>query len=516
MRAAERNKRIMSKNNIRRAGSFFLLLLTLLGCFLLPSCGKEPRKEFNTLDDLRGCTFANADGNSSYEPNIEKDIPGVQFARYTNYFDTFIAVANGNADAAFCFKYTFIGLKEAYPGLRYVETDFEIPIVANFSAEADALRQDFNAFLAEAKQNGLLDRLAEKWMYGYDELGDGDWVDFRDLNANGTVLKVAWNVTNVPYDYLRSGKTAGYEPALVYEFCKARGYRPEITETAYDSVVAGVASGKYQMGVGAYGYTDERDESSHFSDPIFTDRVVYVVNGEAESQGFWDAVKGSFERTFVRQDRWKLYVDGMLTTLLITVLSVVIGAAVGFAVFLLSQKSAVLTKISYGINDTLEALPILVVLMVFFYVFFGKSDVSGTFVSVLVFGLSFAFSFFVLLCNSVRGIPKEQTEAGLALGYSRWQTLFKVVLPQATEAFVPGIRSAIVALLKGTAVVGYVAVQDLTKAGDLVRSQTFEAFLPIITVAILYFLLAKLLILLLNRLLVTPGERRRRKQEGRK
>lgn len=269
------------------------------------------------------------------------------------------------------------------------------------------------------------------------------------------------------------------------------------------------------MGSGGYGYTDERDENSNFSDPYFYDEVVYCVKGDGDSAGILGNIKDSFKRTFIKENRWKLYGNGMIVTLLITVLSVVLGSIVGFALFLWSRGHKWLEKFSYGVNNTLEALPILVVLMIFFYIIFGSTDISGVIVSIMVFGMSFAFSFFALMCNSVKGVPKEQTEAALALGYTNRQTLFKVVLPQAMEAFIPSIRSAIVATLKSTAIVGYVAVQDLTKAGDLVRSQTFEAFIPIITVAILYYILAKLLIFLLNKSLVTPSERRRLRKEGR-
>lgn len=506
----------MKSRSISR--KIILTVATVLVVLLvLSSCGKAKSntRVFKTLDDLKGCTFAISDSNTSYEKEIEKELPGVQFDRYTNYFDTFIAVANGNADAAFCFKYTFIGLKESYPSLEYVESNTQIPIVANFSSDSDALREDFNRFIKEARQSGLLDKLAEKWMYRYDELTDEDIVDFSDLKDINGSFKFAVSNDVLPYVYQRNGKLTGFEPALLYEFCKAHGYKPIIIESQFDAVVAGVASGKYDMGMSGYGFTKERNENSYFSNPYFYDKVVYTVRGEKQSAGFFSDIKGSFNRTFVMQNRWKLFAKGMLVTLLITVLSVLLGAALGFVLFLWSRRLKWLERLSYGINNTLEALPILVVLMIFFYVIFGSSDIPGVIVSIIVFGLNFAFSFFALMSNSVKGVPREQTEAGLALGYNHRQTLFKIVLPQAMEAFIPAIKSAIVATLKSTAIVGYVAVQDLTKAGDLIRSQTFEAFLPIITVAILYYILAKLLIFLLNRLLVTPSEKRRTRKEGR-
>lgn len=495
-----------------------LIVVVLMASLLLPGCSSKNQesKVFTTLEELEGCTFALSDSNSSYEQYIRNDIPGVELQRFTNYFDTFIAVANGTADAAFSYKYTFYGLRESYPDLNYVESSYQIPVVANFSNGNDELREDFNKFIAESKENGLLDQLAEKWMVGYDALTDDDIVDFSDLeNNDGPTIKFAICDTNIPYEYLRNAKLAGYDPALFYEFCKARGYIPNVTVSTFDAVVAGIGAGKYDMAMSGYGYTEERSENSNFSDPYFQDTIVYTVNGISTSNGFIGNIQDSFERTFVKQNRWKLFAGGMLVTLMITVLSVLLGALIGFALFLLSRRIKWLQRFSYIVNDTLEALPVLVVLMIFFYVIFGSSDMSGVVVSVIVFGLTFAFSFFALISNSVRGVPRDQTEAGLALGYTDRQTLFKVVLPQAMEAFIPAIRSSIVATLKSTAIVGYVAVQDLTKAGDLIRSQTFEAFMPIITVALIYFALAKLLIFLLNKFLVTPSEKRRMRKEGR-
>ena len=497
--------------------ALIIIIYILLASVILSACSKVDgeSKKFETLDDLKNCQLAINDSNSSYEIQIRDDIPGVEFQRYTNYFDIFIAVANGNADAAFAFKYTFYGIQESYPNLRYIESNFKIPIVANFSSNSNELKENFNSFIDEAQQSGLLDKLAEKWLYKYEDLGDEDIVDFSDLNDNQKSFKVATCNTNVPYEYARNGELTGYEPALLYEFCKARGYRPNVIVSSYDSIIAGVSAGKYDMALGAYGFTDERDENSNFSNPFFYDIVVYAVNRDADNANLIDRIKSGFERTFIEQNRWKLFVGGMMVTLLIAVLSVVLGSIVGFVLFLIAQKRKWIQSLSYRINDILEALPVLVVLMIFFYVIFGQADISGIVVSVLVFGLSFTFSFFALISNSVRGVPADQMEAGLALGYTARQSLFKIILPQAMESFIPAIRSAIIATLKSTAIVGYVAVQDLTKAGDLIRSQTFEAFLPIITVAILYFALAKILIFLLNKFLVTPSERRNMRKEDR-
>jgi polar amino acid transport system substrate-binding protein len=105
-----------------------------------------------------------------------------------------------------------------------------------------------------------------------------------------------------------------------------------------------------------------------------------------------------------------------------------------------------------------------------------------------------------MLRTSIQGIDRGQTEAGLALGYTRRQTFFRIVLPQVVKSVMPVYQGEVVSLLKGTSIVGYIAVADMTRASDLIRSRTFDAFFPIIVTAIIYFLMAWLIGLLLTSL----------------
>lgn len=120
-------------------------------------------------------------------------------------------------------------------------------------------------------------------------------------------------------------------------------------------------------------------------------------------------------------------------------------------------------------------------------------------VSIIVFGIMFTLTTYHMLKLSVQSVPVGQTEAGLALGYTEFQTLFKIVLPQAAKIFLPVYKGNVIAFLKATAIVGYVAVEDLTKVGDIIRSQTFEAFFPLIAVALLYYIMARMIIVLLDK-----------------
>ncbi|MBQ5359626.1 MAG: ABC transporter permease subunit, partial [Lachnospiraceae bacterium] len=140
-----------------------------------------------------------------------------------------------------------------------------------------------------------------------------------------------------------------------------------------------------------------------------------------------------------------------------------------------------------------------VLLMVLYYIVFSKVAVSGAVVSVIGFTLVFASGVYGMLKSGVGVIDKGQTEAAYALGYSDRRAFFRVILPQAIPHIMPSYKAEITAIIKATAIVGYIAVQDLTRAGDLIRSRTYEAFFPLFAVAVIYLVLEAVLTALVGK-----------------
>ena len=156
-------------------------------------------------------------------------------------------------------------------------------------------------------------------------------------------------------------------------------------------------------------------------------------------------------------------------------------------------------------------MPVVVLLMILYYVVFGSFAMGGIAVSVVCFTMTFGTSVFALIKMGVAAVDDGQREAAFAMGYSDHQTFFKIILPQALPHVMPAYKGELVSLIKATAVVGYIAVLDLTKMGDLVRSRTYEAFFPLIAVTIIYFLLEGLIGFVAGRLIkiVDPRHRSR-------
>ena len=195
---------------------------------------------------------------------------------------------------------------------------------------------------------------------------------------------------------------------------------------------------------------------------------------------------------------------------IITVLSIIFGTALGFLIYLgYKRENPLFNKIVDFFSWLLQGMPTVVFLMILFYIVFAHTSLSGTGVATVGFSMTFAISVLGMLNTSVASIDKGQSEAALALGYSEGATFFKMVLPQAAQFFLPLFKSEIVSLIKGTAVVGYIAVQDLTKMGDIVRSRTYEAFFPLIVTAIIYFILAGILTAIVSRIEIRIDPKRR-------
>ena len=180
--------------------------------------------------------------------------------------------------------------------------------------------------------------------------------------------------------------------------------------------------------------------------------------------------------------------------MIITVLSVICGTILGFAVYLLCRGGNVIANLLTRFFVWLiQGTPMVVLLMILYYIIFGKVDIAGIWVAVIAFTMTFGAGMYGMLKSGVGALDKGQTEAAYALGFTDAGAFFTVILPQAALHFMPSYKAQVVALIKATAIVGYIAVQDLTKMGDIVRSRTYEAFFPLIAVAVIYFILAGIL-----------------------
>ena len=219
----------------------------------------------------------------------------------------------------------------------------------------------------------------------------------------------------------------------------------------------------------------------------------------------WNFVE-SFENNLIAENRYQMILDGLQVTLFITFCSVILGTLLGGLVcWARMSRHAWLRNTAKVYIDLMRGTPVLVLLMLMYYVFMAPLEATGIVVAIVTFAMNTSAYIGEMLRTGIESIDKGQTEAGLALGYTPRQVFVRIILPQVVRKIMPVYLGEVISLLKGTSIVGYIAVMDMTRASDLIRSRTFDAFFPLIVTAAIYFLVAWLIGLLLNSLL----ERRR-------
>ena len=214
-----------------------------------------------------------------------------------------------------------------------------------------------------------------------------------------------------------------------------------------------------------------------------------------------DSLFNSFYNNLIAEDRYRMILDGLQVTLLITLCAALLGTLLGGLVcWMRMSRRTWLQQVAKVYIELMRGTPVLVLLMLMYYVVMAPLDATGIVVAIVTFAMNTAAYISEMLRTTIQGIDRGQTEAGLALGFTPRQTFFKIVLPQVVKAVMPVYQGEVISLLKGTSIVGYIAVADMTRASDLIRSRTFDAFFPLIVTAIIYFLMAWLIGLLLQSL----------------
>lgn len=467
--------------------------------------------EINDVSQLNGKTIGIITGGVDSMvadlnfPNSEKvffsTFPDIASSLKNNKIDYFIA----NTTLALDMKKSDANLY-VLPG-----SVFEQPIAFFFSKQVDRsqkLLTEINDFINNNKD--LITKLQNKWN-NID--GDHASIEYELTGENGTIV-YATNSGAYPYSFLENDKFKGLDIDILNTFCHERGYKYEVVSYDYSGLIQAVSLGKADIGGSGICITDERSEAVDFSVPYNTEGMSAIVRKGTNSKSFFDSFLESIDKNFIREDRWKLILSGMFVTLKISLCSIVFGSILGFIFYMLCRKKKpVLDSVLSFLSSLVDGLPTVVILMILYYVIFGKTSLSGEIVSIVAFTFSFALSVYSMLKTSVKSIDIGQEEAAFSIGFTDIQTFFKIVLPQAMIQFIPNYKTAISSLLKGTAVVGYIAVQDITKVSDLIRARTYEAFFPLIITALVYLILGKILGLLFNRVYKIAEPQTRTKED---
>ena len=209
----------------------------------------------------------------------------------------------------------------------------------------------------------------------------------------------------------------------------------------------------------------------------------------------WESFQSRFVLNFIADDRWKYIWDGLGVTLKVTFFAGIIGIIIGFLVAMVRStydKTGKLRLLNFLCNFYLTVIrgtPVVVQLLIIYFVVFGSVKIDKSLVAVLAFGINSGAYVAEIFRSGIMSIDAGQFEAGRSLGFNYSQTMWYIIMPQAFKNVLPALCNEFIALLKETSVAGYIALQDLTKGGDIIRSRTYDAFMPLIAVALIYLLL---------------------------
>lgn len=380
-----------------------------------------------------------------------------------------------------------------------------------FHKKNEELLKQVDAVLARFKQDGTLDSIVQRWV-------KKDKSPYQPVEipkvTTGKPLIVAIAANREPMCFISDNKIVGLDCELIERIAYELGRPIQYYDMKFSALIAALESGKADMVISNMTATAERRKVVNFSDGYFVNPQVLVTLNHVvpakENDTFLSGLKDSFHRNIILENRYLLLWNGLKVTFLISIMAALLGTLLGAIVCMMRMsKSRTLRLVAKVYIDLLRGIPQVVLLMLMFYVVFAAFDISGVWVATFTFAMNFAAYVSEMFRTSIESVKKGQTEAGVAMGFSKTKTFLYIVLPQAVQRVLPVYKGEFIALVKMTSIVGYIAVQDLTKASDIIRSRTFDAFFPLIMVAILYFLLAWSLTLLLEKIQVGTAPRRK-------
>ncbi len=479
-----------------------------------------PLPEFASAQALNAAQARMGVRTGSIQDAYTKEyLPGTTAAYFEGVSDMIVALNSNKIDGFMTTTPRVPFILRDNPGLAAFELEGPLDhtafLVARTEYGAQILPQ-LNAYINTCRDSGLMDQIYDTWFQAQDTYPE--IIDPGTLPEINGLIRYAAQANTEPISFIANGDMTGFEMDVLTRFCQEYGYGLQVTEAEISGILAGVTGGKYDLGGGAMAITEERKQSVDFSESFYSYGQWIIVRalpgGESpagESRvSLWQELRQSFYKNFIKENRWQMIVSGMGVTLTISVFSALFGTIFGFGVCMLRlRKNRTAAGLARGFVRLIQGLPLVVFLMVLYYVVFGSSDINAVIVAIIGFSINFGVYVSEMMRTGIQAVDKGQIEAALALGYSKGQTFRKVTFPQAARHFLPVYKGEFISMVKMTSIVGYIAIQDLTKVSDIIRSRTYEAFFPLIATALIYFLLSWALTALLNLMEIRVDPQRR-------
>lgn len=473
-----------------------LLFLFIVLCFI--ACEKKEEqqpadKEITTIEDLNGKVVGTLTGSS-----FEIDMAGNSYfriVRQPTLPDLIASLHKGRIDAIL---YDEVSLSDSLlrkNGIKIAfRTEKSYPCAFACAKSNIDLVNKFNEFLSKLKASGELLEITGKWM----EAIDYAKVPMPETSDSlpGEPIVVGTYYTTAPISYMIGNEWYGFEIEILNRFGEYIGRPVEYRLFDFSALVPALQSGSIDIAGGMLFATQERQRLLALTDTYYYGYGAYFIVDKSAEKGRsvpgMSDIKGSVNSNLLVENRWLFLAKGLWVTIEITLLSLLFGSMLGIGLLAMRRshrKWMITTAKMY--SSILKGIPLVVLLMILFYIVLA--GVNSVAVAVVAFSMTFASTFANMMDNAITAIGENTYKAGLALGFTPAQILRYITGPQALKDIRPQYKSEAVSLIKNTSVVGYLAIQDLTRACDMIRARTFEAVFPLFLITIIYFILAWLM-----------------------
>ena len=487
-----------------KAAVSFIILVILIALLAVPSGGRrgiiEPQDVYSEDFVLGVVPF------SAAQPQAEAS--GAELRYFDDFFAACGALDAGKLDGFADDSLLIRHYADANPGLTPLALDFGSTEFCGVMRKSDAsLVKEVNDFISAfaGGENSAAQQLRSKWMYG----DDPKLPDIEPPSSPKGTLRIITSATAEPYSYIGDdGQLTGLEPELGIRIASALGMNWEFVVADQGALLNSLASGKGDIILSCVNTTDEASDDIVFTDPYYSARVGVLIQSSRSpgseddtGTGLRQRIKSNLISTFLVQDRWKVLLKGVGVTLLISVCSFVLANVVGDRLCAAKRSDSRLRRrMSEIFTRFMDGVPAIALLMLLYYVIFRNVDLSAFTVAVIGFAVTCGAELESVFELGINSVGKGQLEAAESIGFTRSQIFRLIIFPQAASRVFGLYKNTFVSLIKSTSVVGYIAIMDVTKVTDLIRSRTYAPFFPLICSTVLYFLLTQLVLFVLKRI----------------
>jgi polar amino acid transport system substrate-binding protein len=455
-------------------------------------------KTIKTVDDLKGAKIGVQLGTTGdiYSSDYEGDKEGTTVERYNKMADAVQALKQNKIDCVIIDEQPALTVAKDNSDLKILEEEFVSEEYAICIAKGnDELTDKINSALEELKADGTIKSIISNYIG--EEKGKHPYKTPEGTKYSGKTLVAATNATFPPYEYYENEKVTGIDIDIITAIGDRLGMKVEIADMEFDAIINSVSSGKADVGIAGITVTKDRLKSINFSNSYAKSKQVIIV--KAGKEGNKIGIVEKFKKNFIKDNRWKYITKGLKNTLIIAIFSAILGIILGFLVAFVrvthdrTGKIKLLNRVCKLYLTVVRGTPMMIQLLIMYYVIFKSVNVDKVLVAVLAFAVNSGAYVAEILRSGIMSVDNGQFEAGRSLGLTYKVTMMSIILPQAVKNVLPALCNEFITLLKETSICGYIGLNDLTRGGDIIRSNTFDAFMPLILVAIIYLFFVQLL-----------------------